>query len=84
MWREGGWKEQKGHKQVKDTHVAFTGWLDKPELLGDLIGPELLPLAVHQGLGSDLVLHQALRSQANRAMLTDRGRELQISVPYSL
>lgn len=64
--------------------MAFAGWFDKPKLLGDLVGPELLPLAVHQGLGSDLVLHQALRSQADGAVLTERGREPQVGVPYSL
>lgn len=64
--------------------MAFAGWLDEPKLLGDLVGPELLPFAVHQGLGSDLVLHQALRSQANGAVLIEQGREPQVSVLYSL
>ena len=42
--------------------MAFAGWLGQPELLRDLVRPELLPLAVHRGLGSDLVCHQALGS----------------------
>ena len=64
--------------------MAFTGWLDEPKLLGDLVGPELLPLAIHQGLGSDLILYQALRSQANGAVLTEQGLEPQVRVLYSL
>lgn len=67
-----------------NTHVAFAGWLDQPKLLHDLACPELLPLAVHQGLGSDLVLHQAFCSQANGAMLADQGGEFHVGVPHSL
>lgn len=57
--------------------MAFAGRLGEPKLLGDLVGPELLPLAVHQGLGSDLVLHQALRPQAD-------GTVLAVTVSHSL
>lgn len=64
--------------------MAFAGWLDQPELLRDLVCPELLPLAVHQGLGSDLVRHQAFCSQADGSVLIDRGGTFQVSVPYSL
>ena len=53
------------------THMAFAAWLDKPKLLHDLVCSKLLPPAVHQRLGSDLILHQALRPQANGAVLTD-------------
>lgn len=51
--------------------MAFAAWLDKPKLLHDLVGPELLPPAVHQRLGLDLILHQALRPQADGTVLTD-------------
>ena len=64
--------------------MAFAGRLDQPKLLLDLVRRELLPLAVHQGLGSDLVRHQALCSQADGAVLTDGGGKFQVGVPYSL
>lgn len=64
--------------------MAFAAWLDEPKLLRDLVCPELLPLAVHQRLGSDLILHQALSSQADGAVLADGGGALQVCVSYSL
>lgn len=64
--------------------MAFAAWLDEPKFLRDLVCPELLPLAVHQRLGSDLILHQALSSQADGAVLADGGGALQVCVSYSL
>lgn len=81
-------EERRSEKEIKEkrqsTHMAFAGWLGQPKFLCDLVRPELLPLAVHQGLGSDLVRHQALCPQADGAVLTDRGGEFQVGVPYSL
>lgn len=67
-----------------NAYMAFAVWLDEPKLLCDLVGLELLPPAIHQGLGSDLIIHQALCSQADCAALTDRGGRLQVCVSYSL
>lgn len=64
--------------------MAFAAWLDEPKLLRDLVCPELLPLPVHQRLGSDLILHQALSSQADGAVLAEGGGALQVRVSYSL
>lgn len=77
-------KEIKEKRQGKGTDTALAGWLDEPELLCDLARPELLPPAVHQGLGSDLVCHQAFCSQANGPLLAGRGGTLQVRVLYSL
>jgi hypothetical protein len=64
--------------------MAFAAWPEEPELLCDLVCPEFLPPAVHQGLGSDFVFHQALCSQADGTVLTDHRGALQICVSYSL
>lgn len=84
VWRRERAKEQSKRKEKISTHVAFAGRLDQPKLLLDLVRRELLPLAVHQGLGSDLVRHQALCSQADGAVLIDGGGKFQVGVPYSL
>lgn len=67
-----------------NTCMTFAGWLGQPKLLHDLVCPELLPLAVNQGLGSDLILHQACRSQADRLVLVDHEGGFQVCVLYSL
>ena len=77
-------KKKRNQREKTSTHVAFAGWLDQPELLCDMVRPELLPFAIHQGLGSDLVGHQAFCSQADGSVLIDRRGTLQVSVPYSL
>lgn len=64
--------------------MAFAAGFDEPKLLCDLVCPELLPLAIHQRLGSDLILHQALSSQADGTVFTDGGGAIQVGMSYPL
>lgn len=62
--------------------MAFAGRLDQPKLLRDLVCPELLPPAAHQGLRGDRVLDQAFGPQADETVLAERG--VRVGVPYPL
>lgn len=81
--RSKRWRGERQETKV-NAYMTFAVRLDESKLLYNLVGLELLPPAVHQGLGSDLILHQALCSQADGAALRDCGGHLQVCVSYSL